>query len=52
MLMRLRGDESRTAKVLSANEKGLKDSELVKWIFNTEAEMIRRSGASGNLNEC
>lgn len=29
--------------VLSQNEKRAKDSELVKWIFNTEAEMIRMS---------
>lgn len=29
--------------VLSRNEKRAKDSELVKWIFNTEAEMIRKS---------
>lgn len=28
--------------MLSRNEKRVRDSELVKWIFNTEAETIRK----------
>ncbi len=44
------GDESGGAGVLSCNEKRVRDSELVKWIFNTEAEMIRKSPVRGNLN--